>query len=150
MPRSLALTAAVRLRQTSGITIISFTTMSFMRMNIAARLTGSNSTSAAFQSLSYSALRKRVGFRNPHRFDFWAAWPDRNWFMKNCGSGETIPVLYICMSAEKWLRVSALAGSDEKNTEATTDFSSTSRPALAQACLTMAWFFWRSELVDVV
>src|SRR5712692_9439991 len=149
MPRSLAFTAAGRFRQTSGITITSFTTMSFMRTNMAARLTASNSASAALQSRSYSWLRKRVGFLNPHRFDFWAAWPDRNWFMKNCGSGETMPVLYICMSAEKWLRVSVLAGSDEKKTEATTDFSSTSSPALAHACLTMAWFFWRSEFVEV-
>jgi hypothetical protein len=39
--------------------------------------------------------------------------------------------------------------SDEKNTEACTVFSSTSMPALAQACLTMAWIFWRTELMDV-
>ena len=40
--------------------------MSFIRMNCAARLTGSISVSAAFQSWSYSSLRQRVMFRPDH------------------------------------------------------------------------------------
>src|SRR5262245_14678473 len=123
---------------------------SFILMKNDARLTASNSTSAACQSLSYSSLRQRVTLRPAHLLAFWATSEDRNWFMKYWGSGETMVVLNIWRSAEKCGYVSALLGSEEKNTEATTDFSSTSRPALAQACLTMAWFFWRSELVDVV
>ena len=36
-----------------------------------------------------------------------------------------------------------VAGSVPKKTEATTDLISMSIPALAAACLTMAWVFWR-------
>jgi len=42
-----------------------------------------------------------------------------------------------------------LATSDEKKTEAVTDFSSSSMPALAQACLKIACSFWRDELMLV-
>jgi hypothetical protein len=45
--------------------------------------------------------------------------------------------------------VSGLPASEEKKTEAVTDFSSTSMPAFAHACLTIAWFFWRGALIDV-
>ena len=42
-----------------------------------------------------------------------------------------------------------LAGSVEKYTAGTTDFSSISIPILAAACLTMAWVFWRGALIEV-
>ena len=45
--------------------------------------------------------------------------------------------------------MSGLATSEEKNTEATTDFNSTSMPAFWQACLTMAWVFCRGPLIEV-
>src|SRR6185437_9457356 len=74
---------------------------------------------------------------------------EQNWFMKYCGSGALIVVLYICRSAEKCGNVSGLAASELKKTEATTAFSSSSIPALAAACLTMACVFCRGPLVDV-
>jgi hypothetical protein len=43
--------------------------------------------------------------------------------------------------------VSGLATSEEKYTEPVTDFSSISMPTFWQACLTIAWFFWRVELI---
>ena len=45
--------------------------------------------------------------------------------------------------------MSQLAGSDAKNTDATTDFSSSSMPALAAACFTIACVFWRTALIEV-
>ena len=45
--------------------------------------------------------------------------------------------------------MSGLAASDEKYTDGVTDLMSTSIPALAQACLTICWFFWRGALMDV-
>ncbi len=45
--------------------------------------------------------------------------------------------------------MSGFAGSDEKNTDAVTDFSSISIPALAAAALTIAWVFWRGALIEV-
>jgi hypothetical protein len=45
--------------------------------------------------------------------------------------------------------VSGLATSDEKNTDAVTDFNSISIPAFWQACLTIAWFFCRGWLIEV-
>ena len=45
--------------------------------------------------------------------------------------------------------MSGLAGSEEKKTEATTDLISISMPALAHACLTICWVFWRGALVEV-
>src|SRR6266404_9907009 len=45
--------------------------------------------------------------------------------------------------------MSGLAASEEKKTDAVTDFSSSSMPALAAACLTLAWVFWRGALIDV-
>ena len=56
---------------------------------------------------------------------------------------------YIWMSASNSRGVSGLPGSVPKNTDATTDFSSISIPARAAACLTMAWVFWRTALIDV-
>jgi hypothetical protein len=47
------------------------------------------------------------------------------------------------------VQVSGLAVSDEKNTEPVTDFSSISIPALAAACLMIAWVFWRGALIEV-
>src|SRR6185503_20940643 len=78
-----------------------------------------------------------------------AASHEQNWFMKYCGSGALIVVLYICRSALKCGNVSELAASELKNTEATTDFSSSSMPALAAACLTMACVFCRGALIEV-
>src|SRR2546422_1655129 len=45
--------------------------------------------------------------------------------------------------------MSGFAASDEKKTDAVMDFSSSSMPALAAACLTMAWVFWRGALIEV-
>jgi hypothetical protein len=42
-----------------------------------------------------------------------------------------------------------LATSEEKYTEAVTDLSSTSMPAFWNACLTIAWVFWRGVLIEV-
>ena len=42
-----------------------------------------------------------------------------------------------------------MAASEEKNTEPVTDFSSISMPALAAACLMIAWVFWRGALIEV-
>src|SRR5213593_655473 len=122
---------------------------SFIRMNMAARLTGSISASADFQSLSYSSLRHRVGFRPSHLFSLDATSQEVNWSMRRWGSGWVIVVVYIWRSVEKCGYVSQLAGSEAKNTEATTDFSSISMPALAAACLTMACVFWRTALIEV-
>src|SRR4026209_2666292 len=58
-------------------------------------------------------------------------------------------VLSICRPAQKCGAVLGLAAAEEKNTEATTDLISISMPALAAACLTMAWFFWRGALIEV-
>ena len=58
-------------------------------------------------------------------------------------------VVYIWMSALKCGNVSQFAGSEAKNTDATTDLISTSMPAFAQACLTIACVFCRGALVDV-
>jgi ABC-type dipeptide/oligopeptide/nickel transport system permease component len=44
--------------------------------------------------------------------------------------------------------VSGLATSDEKNTDAVTALISISMPAFWQACLTIAWFFWRGWLIE--
>ncbi len=53
------------------------------------------------------------------------------------------------MSALNWRYVSGFPGSEEKYTDATTDFSSTSKPARVRACLTMAWVFCRGALTEV-
>ena len=42
-----------------------------------------------------------------------------------------------------------MATSEEKNTDAVTDFSSTSMPARWQACLMIAWVFCRGVLMEV-
>ena len=42
-----------------------------------------------------------------------------------------------------------MATSEEKYTDAVTDFSSISIPAFWQACLTIAWVFWRGALIEV-
>src|SRR4029453_11639325 len=72
-----------------------------------------------------------------------------NWSMKSWGSGMVCVTVYICRSVAKCGYVSRLAGSDEKYTDATTDLISISMPALAAACLTMAWVFWREGLIEV-
>jgi hypothetical protein len=45
--------------------------------------------------------------------------------------------------------VSGFATSDEKNTDAVTALTSISMPAFWQACLTIAWVFWRGWLIEV-
>ena len=42
-----------------------------------------------------------------------------------------------------------MATSEEKKTDAVTDFSSMSMPAFWHACLTIAWVFWRGALIEV-
>src|SRR6266851_4009688 len=69
--------------------------------------------------------------------------------MNRWGSGEPLLKLYICRSAEKWDDVSRFAGSVEKYTAGTIDFSSSWIPIRAAACLTMAWVFWRGALIAV-
>ena len=51
---------------------------------------------------------------------------------------------YIWTSAQNFELVSGFPGSLPKYTEATTDFSSISIPALVAACLTIACVFWRT------
>src|ERR1700682_2995920 len=84
-----------------------------------------------------------------HLFAFDEISHDTYWFMKISGSGSGIVVLYIWMSAKNLVYVSGLATSEEKYTEATMDFSSTSMPAFWQACFTTAWHFWRGALIEV-
>ena len=149
MPRSLLDTAEAVPRQRNGTITTFWTSMSFMRMNSAARFTGSISVSAALYIRSYSSLRQRVEFRPAHLLSFWAISHDTNGCMNSWGSGEPLTRLYICRSAEKCARVSALAGSVEKYTAGTIAFTSSSIPILAAACLTMAWVFWRGALIEV-
>ena len=136
-------------RQTTGMAITFLMTRSFIWMNIVARLTGSSSPSAALWSLPNSSLCQRTMLRPCHLFSFEAISQGVNWSMKSWGSGEVWVTVYICRSVAKCGYVSRLAGSDEKNTEATTDLISISMPALAAACLTMAWVFWRGALIEV-
>ena len=62
--------AATQRRFTTGITATSSTTISFILMNNAARLTGSSSPWAARKILSYSSLRQRVGLMPCHLLSF--------------------------------------------------------------------------------
>src|SRR5215472_10193972 len=91
-------TPAVLLRQTTGITTTFCVSTSFIRMNRAARLTGSISLSAAFQSRSYSSFRHRVVLRAAHLFSFEQISADVKFDMKVCGSGAPGPTLYIWRS----------------------------------------------------
>jgi branched-chain amino acid transport system permease protein len=74
-------------RITIGITTTFCTTRSFMRMNVAARLTGSISVSAARQRRSYSSFLNRLTFTPAHLFAFWATSHEQNARMNACGSG---------------------------------------------------------------
>src|SRR5215813_4342589 len=99
-PLSVALSlfesAATQRRLTIGITATSSTTMSFILMNSAARLTGSSSPWAALKILSYSSLRQRVGLLPCHLLSFDATSQDTNCCMKRSGSGtDGVPVVYI-------------------------------------------------------
>src|ERR671922_1489264 len=123
--------------------------MSFMRMNIAARFTGSSSDSAAVKSRSYSGSEKRLELRPIHLFAFEAISDVAKMFMKYAGSGWPMVQLYIWRSARNLLEVSGLPGSDEKYTDADTVLSSRSIPALRHACLTIAWVFCRGALIEV-
>ena len=82
-------------------------------------------------------------------FAFWQTSAEMYWSMKRSASGAVMVVVYICMSAQNFGYVSGLATSDEKNTDAVTDFSSRSTPAFWQDCLTIACSFWRVPLMDV-
>ena len=66
--------------------------------------------------------------------------------------GSAPPVMlkaYIWRSAKNFEVASGLPGFASEVTDTTIDFSSISMPALAAACFTMAWFFWR-RLIDLV
>src|SRR4026209_1034843 len=126
---SLLLIAETRGRQATVFTTTFLITMSFIWMNNAARLTGSPSASAALWSLPYSSLCQRVMLRPCHLSSFDAIAQGVNWSMKSWGSGMVSVTVYIWRSVEKCGYVSRLAGSDEKNTDATTDLSSNSMPA---------------------
>ena len=72
-----------------------------------------------------------------------------NWFMNRWGSGRVmVDGVHLDVGLELRERV-PVRGSEAKNTDATTDFISTSMPAFAQACLTIACVFCRGALVDV-
>src|SRR5262249_16921547 len=92
---SLLDTACTFGRLTTGITVGSLQTRSFMRMNNAARLTGSSSPSAARNALSYSSLRQPVILRPCHLFSFVAISQEVNWRMNTSGSGCVMFMLYI-------------------------------------------------------
>ena len=65
--------------------------------------------------------------------------------MNRWGSGRSsVEGVHLDVGPEPAELVSGFPGSLPKYTEATTDFSSISMPALAAACLTMAWVFWRT------
>src|SRR4030095_5897377 len=114
VPRKRFETAEAVPRQRKGTITTLWTSMSFIRMNRAARFTGYSSFSAARYMRSYSSLRQRVEFRPADLFSFWAISHDTNGCMNSCGSGEPLTRLYIWRSAERGARVSELAGSVEK------------------------------------
>jgi hypothetical protein len=68
-------------------------------MNMAARLTGSISCSAARQSWSYSSLRQRVTLAPVHWLAFCATSQEQNWRMKAWGSGCRRVLKDCCRSA---------------------------------------------------
>src|SRR4029450_843127 len=86
--------------------------------------------------------------RPAHLFSFAEISQETNCRIPSCGS-IPIELAYIWRSVEKCEYVSTLAPSEEKYTDAHTDLSSTSIPALAHACLTMACVFWRGALMEV-
>ena len=120
-----------------------------MRMNRAARFTGSSSDSDAAKAASYSALLQRLLFRLCHLLAFCESSDERNWRMLPAGSCEPNIHVNICMSAQNFPKVSGLPTSDEKKTDAATDFNSRSMPAFCAACLTIACSFWRVALMEV-
>src|SRR5215468_3407872 len=79
--------AATQRRLTIGITAASSTTMSFILINSAARLSGSSSLWEARKISSYSSLRHRVALLPCHLFSFEAISQDTNCSMKRPGSG---------------------------------------------------------------
>src|SRR5262249_39687845 len=94
-------------------------------------------------------LRQRTTFWPCHLFALEAISQETNRSMNAWASGASGPVVYIWRSAVNCRYVSGFPGSEEKNTEPTTDFSSTSKPARVMACLTMAWVFCRGALTEV-
>ena len=125
-----------------------WTTRSFILMNIAARLTGSISVSAPLYRRSNSSLCQRVVLRPENLFSLVATSHDGKTRMDGCGSTSNCQA-YIWRSAVKWPRLSGLASSEPKKTDATTVFSSISIPALLAPCLMMACSFCRSGLIEV-
>ena len=94
---------ATRGRYTTGMTTTFWITRSFIFTKSAARLAGSISDSAAFQTLSYSPFCQRVLLRPCHLLPRDATSQEANWSMNRCGSGSVIVVVYIWMSVAKWL-----------------------------------------------
>src|SRR6516165_5595728 len=93
--------AATQWRLTIGITATSSTTMSFILMNSAARLTGSSSPWARRKILSYPSLRQRVGLMPCHLLSFDETSQDTNCCMKRSGSGtEGVPVVHLKVGIE--------------------------------------------------
>src|SRR4051812_17341566 len=118
-------------------------------MNCAARFTGSSSVCDALKASSASLLVQRVMLRPCHLLSLAATSHETNWLRNVSGSGCVIVVVYICRSQPKCGKVSQLATSEEKNTDAVTAFTSMSMPAFWQACFTIAWVFWRGVLIEV-
>ena len=73
-----------------------------MRMNIAARLTGSSSVCDALCSASYSAWLQRWLLRLAHLLAFCAICSDVKRSMKPCGSGALMVNWCICRSAQNF------------------------------------------------
>ena len=118
-------------------------------MNSAARLTGSSSACAALCVASYSSLRQRVMLRPCHLFSLLRDLPRAELVHEELRVGlrhGRRVHLHVGVELGVGVRVGDV---DEKNTDAVTDFSSRSMPALAQACLTIAWVFWRGALIEV-
>ena len=86
IPARLLTAACSTLRHVTGITTALCTTMSFILMKSAARLTGSISFSALRHSRSNSALRQREMLRPFHPFSFVGISHEANWAMKSWGS----------------------------------------------------------------
>ena len=71
-------------------------------MNIAARLTGSNSTCAALKVSSYSWLPQRLRLRLLHLLAFCEYCQVVYCSMNTCGSGWVMVVVNICMSHQNF------------------------------------------------
>src|SRR4029450_9805377 len=86
MPMRLFEAAWMMLRHVIGMITPLWITRSFIRMNMAARFTGSISCSAFRHTVSYSALRQRLTFRPVHLFSLVGMSHEQNCPMKPWGS----------------------------------------------------------------